>query len=92
MTPPELDLEPDDRTGDTSRAQVELQEASVALRARELSLALGTVLIVAGTLVALIAAVAPHAAVVPIGMIGGGIALIRFGGRQPEPPIRAPSC
>lgn len=90
---PDLDLAADELSDDTPfRTQVELREALVALRARELSLALGTLLIVAGVLVVLTAFMASYAAVAPIGMIGGGVALIRFGGRQPESPMRAPGC
>jgi hypothetical protein len=65
-------------------SELELREESLGVRARELSLTLGTLLILAGILVALIAALTATATIGPIGLIGGGIALLRFGGRRPE--------
>jgi hypothetical protein len=60
----------------------EAREASLRLRARELSLSLGRLLIVAGILAALLIAAFGHGEIAPIGLISGGIALIRFGGRS----------
>jgi hypothetical protein len=65
-------------------SELELRQASLVVRARELSLGLGTLLILAGILVALVAALEATASIAPVGLIGGGIALLRFGGRRPE--------
>jgi hypothetical protein len=65
-------------------SDLELRQASLGVRARELSLSLGTLLILAGILVALVAALTATASIAPIGLIGGGVALLRFGGRPPE--------
>jgi hypothetical protein len=85
---------PPGREGSDPPDALEALEASICLRARERSLGLGTLLIVAGVLIAGIVALMFHDAgapvgligsgLAPVGLIGGGINLIRFGGRPPD--------
>jgi hypothetical protein len=65
-------------------SELELRQASLGLRTREFSLVLGTLLIFAGILAALIAARTTAAGTAPFGLIGGGVALLRFAGRRSE--------
>lgn len=65
-------------------SELELRQASLDIRARRLSLTLATLLIVAGISVALIGVLTETTAFAPFGLIGGGIALVRFGGRRPD--------
>lgn len=73
--------------------ELETREATIGLRARERSLGLGTLLIAAGIVVAVVATLTLHdgspvgvigGGLAPAGLVGGGITLIRFSGRPPD--------
>lgn len=59
-------------------SKLELRQITIGLRAQELSLVLGALLIFAGILAAFIAARTTAVGIAPFGLIGGGVALLRM--------------
>jgi hypothetical protein len=66
------------------RRDLELEAISLTLAARRLSLALGALLILTGALMITWITISLPAAIGPVGLIGAGVGLIRFGGRSSD--------
>ena len=102
MPPPCLSrlTAPCNRESADLQLELETREATIGLRARERSLGLGTLLIAAGIVAAVVATLTLHdgspvgvigGGLAPAGLVGGGITLIRFSGRPPDSGQRSPN-
>lgn len=68
----------------SQRERLELLEIELCVLGRLASLFLGAILVLAGLFVAVNSLMDLGDLVAPIGLIGGGTGLIRFGGRPPD--------
>jgi hypothetical protein len=66
----------------TTRYELDLREARLGLRSREIALVLGTLLVVAGVVLAFYARPETYGLIAPGSLIGAGIVFVRFAGGQ----------